>query len=61
MKVDEGRMTLEETTYDEWYDKIGHKYANSDVDDTGKIKKGDRRKMRASERRKIEDKDLQDE
>lgn len=60
MKVDEGRMTLEETSYQDWYDNIGHKYSFSEVDEDGKMKRGGR-KVRASERRKIEDKDLQDE
>lgn len=59
VKVDEGRMQMEEVKYDDWYRDIGFKL-DAPVDSSGHSKSGNG-KMRASERRKLDDKKLKDE
>lgn len=58
VKVSEERMQLDEVTYDDWYKDIGYKF-DMPVDKSGHSKS--KKTVRASERRKLNDKNLEDE
>lgn len=63
VKVDEGRMMMEEVSYDTWYEDIGHIFDNEEIEQDGKAKRkfgGGEKKERASTVRKHR-KNLEDE